>query len=416
MSGIDWNTWGPPVVVLLLAAVAAVVAAMRVQTGTDSRALEARTGLLSQKESLLEQLREHDGDRNKMDDAAWAERRERLLARASGVLRQLEEAPETATEVSSEVPAEATGRGLTVTWVVGLLLFCGVAAGLVSQFARPRPDDNNAATASAADAFSADVAHAEAALRQDPDDMDALNLLAHVAIERKDLPTAMSVIDKAKGVDADDLELRIHVDALRLLVGMGAKAEASLKVILEEDPAQSEAMRWLSYARFQQGDTQGAVEWLEAATQAGSETDRAIAAAWLQQLRSSQASQGTATPQAQTSSPAAVPEIEGLVQLADGASTPAGGRLFVLARATEAERGPPLAAVRLGTPALPADFALGVADLIRGGAWPEEVWLKARWSAGGDPMTAGPGDLASALLGPVTAGTTDVALVLEAME
>ncbi len=407
MYAIDWNTWGPPLAVLILGAIVGIVAALRVQGGADSRPVEAREALLSRKESLVEQLKEHDSDRSKMDEAAWSERRENLLAEAAGVLRQLDEGPE---DVEFEV-AGPSGRGLTASWIVGLLVFCGVAAGLVSQFAKPRVDGGGGQMS--VDPWAEDIAHAEAALRADPNDMEAINLLTHIAIERKELESAMGLIDRGRAVAPEDTELKIHLDALRLLVGMGAKAEVGLKEVLEKDPESSEAMRWLSYALFQQGDIDGAASWLEKAMTVGSERDRALAEVWLMELRSAQVA--AEEPQVAVDEPRvpASSAVQGQVILADGASAPEGGRLFVLARASETERGPPLAAIRLGTPELPTDFSLGTSDLIRGGAWPDEVWLKARWSAGGDPMTPGPGDLVSAVLGPISAGSSDLSLVLE---
>ena len=81
--------------------------------------------LAARKASLVEQLREHDGDRHKTDDSAWLVRREALLTEASDVLRQLEEGvPETA----AEAPTTA-GRKVTLAWGGGLLVFFGLAAG-----------------------------------------------------------------------------------------------------------------------------------------------------------------------------------------------------------------------------------------------------------------------------------------------
>lgn len=420
MENLDWNTWGPPIVVLLLGLVVGLISALRVQSGRDSRPVEVQVALAARKASLVEQLREHDGDRHKTDDSAWLVRREALLTEASDVLRQLEEGvPETA----AEAPTTA-GRKVTLAWGGGLLVFFGLAAGGVSQFASERADDDsmtgNTSAGGSTDPYAADVAAAEARLAQEPDHVASLNLLAHVAIERKALQEAMGLIDRVKAIDETDREMRVHVDALRLLIGMADKAQASLEALLIEDPELSEAMRWLSYARFAQGDLDGAVGWLEKAQGVGSERDRLVAQAWLLELRAAQAqlaAGGGAAPSAAAPQAAgANPKVQGTISLGEGVQALSGGRMFVLARAAETERGPPLAAVPVDTSALPVAFGLGSGELIRGGDWPDQVWLKAKWSAGGDPMTTQPGDLVTGLIGPISTGDTDVVLVLTVAE
>jgi len=415
VENLDWNTWGPPIVVLLVGLVVGLAAALRVQSGRDSRPVEAQVALATRKQSLLEQLREHDGDRHKMDDAAWAARREALLAEAAEVLKDLDQGPQA---LAFEEPPPAS-RKLTLGWIAGLIVFFALAAGGVSQFTSERVDDDMAPpTGAAADPYAADVARAEAALALDPNDVAALNTLAHVAIERKALQEAMALIDRVKAVAPMDREMRVHVDALRLLIGMADKAQASLEAILAEDPELSEAMRWMSYARFAQGDLDGAVTWLERAQSVGSERDRLVAQAWLLELRAAQAQaaggQASVAPSGQASAPAGDAQVSGAVVLGPGVTPLSGGRMFVLARAAAQERGPPLAAVPVDTSALPAAFGLGAGQLIRGGDWPDQVWLKAKWSAGGDPMTTQPGDLVTELIGPISAGSTNVELVLAA--
>ncbi len=416
MEQLDWNTWGPPIVVLLLGLVVGLVSALRVQPGRDSRPTEARAALHARKDSLMEQLREHDGDRHKMSAEAWKVRREVLMAEAILVLQELD--ADLLGEAVLE-PVPPANRKLAAAWALGLLTFFGLAAGGVSQFTSERQDSDMAPAggANAVDPYAAELARAQAALEADPDDVAALNTLAHVAIERKSLQEAMTLIDRVKVLAPSDVEMRIHVDALRLLIGMTDKAEASLLAILEQDPQQSEAMRWLSYARFAQRDLDGAVEWLEKAQTVGSERDKLVAQAWLLELRAAQAqlaSAGAPVAAESTEAPAATvgAKVSGQVVLGEGVTALTSGRMFVLARAAEHERGPPVAALPVSASSLPTRFGLGEAQLIRGGAWPDQVWLKAKWSAGGDPMTTQPGDLVSGLVGPFSPGTDTVELVL----
>jgi tetratricopeptide (TPR) repeat protein len=411
-------------VVLLLGLVVGLASALGVQAGKGARPIEAMAALSARKGSLLEQLREHDGDKSKTDPTVWAQRREALLSEAAEVLRQLDEGP---ADLVFE-PGKPAGGKVTLFWMVGLVAFFGVAAGLVSQFASQRPDDDMAAPRpSATDPYAADVARAQAALALDSNDLSALNTLSHVAIEKKSLQEAMAYIDRAKAIAPDDAEVRVHFNALRLMIGRVAEAQASLEEIIAEHPDMSEAMRWMSYARFSTGDLDGAVIWLEKAAQAGSELERKVAQAWLLELRaartqmamtgqSSAGSESVSESVSETVSqaPSGAPSLQGSIQLGSGLSVPTGGVLFVLARAAATERGPPLAAVKLGQTALPTEFSLGVGDLIRGGTWPEQVWIKAKWSASGDPMTTQSGDLVTELVGPYSVGSEGLTLVLQA--
>ena len=64
---------------------------------------------------------------------------------------------------------------------------------------------------------------------------------------------------------------------------------------------------------------------------------------------------------------------------------------------------------------MPADFSLGDADLTMGGEWPQEVWLRARIDADGNPSTTSEEDLVSDLVGPVAPGES-VILTLSALD
>ena len=70
-----------------------------------------------------------------------------------------------------------------------------------------------------------------------------------------------------------------------------------------------------------------------------------------------------------------------------------------------------IAALRLPA-TLPAEFTVTDADMMMGGAWPDEVWIEARLDADGDAMTKTGADLRSGLVGPLTSGETGLSVVL----
>jgi hypothetical protein len=89
-------------------------------------------------------------------------------------------------------------------------------------------------------------------------------------------------------------------------------------------------------------------------------------------------------------------------------------RVFLIVHRNEAGRGPPLAVRPLAAAELPATFTMTDADqMMSKGPWPEKVWVFARLDADG-VAGSGPGDLESAKLGPLAAGTDGVSLVIGA--
>jgi hypothetical protein len=109
--------------------------------------------------------------------------------------------------------------------------------------------------------------------------------------------------------------------------------------------------------------------------------------------------------------------LGGSVRLALGQEAE-GGTLFVIARATPTQAGPPLAVKKLtwGSGAIGMLFTLTERDLMMGGVWPEQVWLHARLDADGDPLTKGKGDWVSELLGPFESGAPELTVVLQPVE
>jgi len=102
--------------------------------------------------------------------------------------------------------------------------------------------------------------------------------------------------------------------------------------------------------------------------------------------------------------------LSGTLSLAEGAAGD-GAVIFVMVRRAATASGPPVAALRLPA-TLPAEFTVTDADMMMGGAWPDEVWVEARLDADGDAMTKTEADLRSELVGPLTAGATGISVVL----
>ena len=121
---------------------------------------------------------------------------------------------------------------------------------------------------------------------------------------------------------------------------------------------------------------------------------------------------GGAAPELAETSAAPAGESGGRITVASGTTLPQGGAVFLIVRRSETPAGPPAAAVRLSLSDVPGPFSVGKANLMMGGAWPEQSWLQVRADADGNAMTRTDADVSSAVVGPIAPGTQDVVLEL----
>jgi hypothetical protein len=127
-----------------------------------------------------------------------------------------------------------------------------------------------------------------------------------------------------------------------------------------------------------------------------------------------QASRGAAPVGSQ--SRGTMPPIQGRVEMAPelAGELPAGSVLFIMARRTGEEAGPPLAVRRLAAPQLPVDFEIGPADTMGSSARFEgELQITARLDSDGNPTTLLPGDIQGVAAEPHTPGSDGVSIVLD---
>jgi hypothetical protein len=106
--------------------------------------------------------------------------------------------------------------------------------------------------------------------------------------------------------------------------------------------------------------------------------------------------------------------IEGTVELAPDLASrvPAGAVLFLIART--AERGPPLAVVRVTDPQFPLPFSIGPENrMIQSMPFAGEIRISARVDSDGDAASRGPGDLQGAVETPHNPGDRGVTLLID---
>ena len=397
----DWETWGLPLVILSVGLSAGIFLATRTQN-TDV-AVRPEEDHAARREALLEQIRELDADREKMDAGRYSTRREELIAAAAAASRALEQS-------TAETPAASTAAPISARvglWGGITLVFFVLLGVLINQYATPRTEGGSMTgnsvggvdMAAISAARSARVEAAQDALSDDPKDLSALNVITYDALLYRDLDTAMAHIDQAREIDPEDTAVLINLAILQMSVGMIDRAQGALDGVLARDPSNGRAMMWKAFMLANSGEkdaaiallegVQGALEWPE---------ETVFAENMLREL----------------TAPPPVTHVSGTVALAEGAEV-GSGTLYVYARRSEAGGGPPVAAFqhRAG---LPTAFTLTDADMVMGGVWPEQVWVQARLDADGDPMTREDTLAESVVIGPIASGAEALALTLSPVD
>lgn len=265
MSGlnpVDLYLWMPPAVALLLGAGLGTFLATRGRTQATPDPVAA---LREERAALMEQLRDLAEEQARMPADVYENRRQALVLEAATLLRRIEAAP----------PPPKSGRGtglalgLAAAVALGVAGATGVAHGGLMDLLRDQ--EAQARTAQAKSPHGGGTPGASSL----PTDLASLNKVAHQALLAGDLPTAMAATDKARALSPQDPEMQVHVNALRVAVGMSEKAEAGLQAVITAHPDQTEALLWMGISRLRQGDTAGARTWLDRVIEAAPSSEDA---------------------------------------------------------------------------------------------------------------------------------------------
>ena len=396
----DWNVWGPPLVVLLTSVVFGgfIAAQSKSSEVKEEKARTVEEELLAKKEQVMEALRELESDRAKLSASEYERQREELLLQAEDVLRKMEEgeATETAQRPSSLSNTQIWG------YVVGTAVFFIVLVGLLQEYARPRQagDVMTGGTSSGAPSAVVEMAEArqtrqdeaKAALKKDPNDSSALNLLTYDALIYQQMTEAMSYMEQARQINPSDPDFLVNLSVLQMSVQMYERAAVGLSQALAQKPDMPRALLWKAMMLAQMRQPEQALESL----------NKTVGKLTLleEQYLSDQLRTDLDKP----------PPILSGVLLAENA--PATGTLFVIARRGLNAKGPPVAVKKISRPSFPMSFDLGKGDMVMGGVWPEEVWLEARLDMDGDAMTKSEQDWTAEPVGPLRAETAGISLVL----
>ena len=390
----NWTVWGPPLAVFGVSAVVGLFMVFRFKNEAGEQTLNK--DLDAQKTQLMEALRELEADQDKLDPLHYQDERERLISEAARVLEALEK-PNMAKKESQKT--SAISSSFMATFAVLLVAFGGILYG-VTQFAKPRAEGQimTGGESSMLEELlaerQAEIDAAKAQLEVDPNDLASLNVLSYDALMRQDLQGAMAYIETARGLQPDHPDVLLHLAILQMQVGMGERAESSISQALNIRPDFPRGRLWRSLLRLRAGDKEAALLDLEAAEGQ---------LLWPEDIGFFNALQ------AELVRPP--PILAGEIQASATQMVP-NGVLFVIARRSKEDGGPPVAVSRIASPQFPMPFTLGRGDMVMGGEWPENVWLEVRLDQDGNAMTKSDSDWTSEVIGPLSGEHLELTLEL----
>ena len=250
--------WGPPLFAISLGVVLALWFWSRWRSqgaaGGGRQALEVR------RLAVMDELRQLATERQDMDSDEYRLRRDERVAEAARLLRAMDDLPDQRSARSTTLLVPMAVGGVAV---VSILLAWQaqrrvVSAAEVELAAQQRQEQPMNPHQMARQLASEAPEH----------DLPTLNRMAHHALLNGDLPTAMQLIEQARTLDPDDPEVQVHVNALRLGVGMLDRAEPGLEQVLQQHPDMVKAHLWMGVLRLQQGDMAAAQEHFKQVTDA----------------------------------------------------------------------------------------------------------------------------------------------------
>jgi cytochrome c-type biogenesis protein CcmH len=444
MEGAAHVQWLPALVFLGVGLLIGAALAWRARKGKPApkpaATLDVRD-LAGQRAALVRQLRELEDTAAKRNPEQLARERYDLELALARTLKALDDEAEAmpagerpkvrgggkdAPAPSASVAPALRGFlwGIGSTAAIGLLLY------FVSQSARPREGNapvtgNTPPTAQAEQAApdtQAEEREAEAAVKANPNDIEARLRLTRAYLARQDMmavfretqeilakspgnPQAMSyqalvrlamgqgdvaldMLKKALKAAPDNLETYIHLSLVYARLGRAKESDATMEEASQRFPEQAPMLKDV------QRQIRQAVQEVAAGDTGGKENPHAAVAE--PGAGAGPASMADAPPAAAQGASAGSDDrrVSGTVELDPSLAgqVPPGAVIFVFVRDSGFGAGPPIAAKRLPAGSFPVPFEISSADSLRGDPIPAEILLEARADSDGDPMTHPPED------------------------
>lgn len=276
--------WIPGIVVLSLGLIAGALWLFFGRKSTAAAPADRLNDAQRRVDSLLAQLREHQGEKHQMDPATWKEEQDRLERAAAGAMRARDgvvEAPERAGKGKKGEPAPAPppsgffGRRpqlVGAAWGAGVVIFFGALGLWLSQEQKVRGEGETATGtvgrgspgSERAQGDDRDFQTALARVKVDPG--GDLGLTAEVIrelITRSDFQQAQELNERALGADPFRTELRVHRAFLKVVQGQREAGMAELGRIADLYPDGNSALIFRGMVHMQEQQPKEALKDFE---------------------------------------------------------------------------------------------------------------------------------------------------------
>ncbi|XXF80873.1 tetratricopeptide repeat protein [Myxococcaceae bacterium GXIMD 01537] len=280
------TNWLPGLIVLAVTCLAAA-AFLFINRFKVTASPEARDGALDDLERraqlLIEQLRELEAEKHHLEPARYAAEKSRLELEAAAALRAKDEYRQRKSTTKAGPRGDApapTGFSAKhpqlagALWGAGIVLFFGTLGYLLVSEQRDR-EEGGTATGKVPPGMASqqqaaietqeerELADARQRLANNPADLDAASLVAHVLIQRQDFEEAQRVTDRSLAIDPFHIESRVHKGVLRAVRGDVQGAEQELARLVDTWPDAQEALLVLGSMALQANNQGKALEYFE---------------------------------------------------------------------------------------------------------------------------------------------------------
>ena len=339
-------------------------------------------------DALIQQLRELDDLASKRTPEQLARERRALETEAALALRELATLPQPHSHVASEpVLDEKSGRPRSVVpgflWGAGTVFAIAVLVIFVTRGAFDRPEGGSLTGGSMSPAPQApagspmiNLGALQQAVAQNPENLDARLDLAQAMLINQDIAGVAEQTRQVLAKDPQNPRALSYGSLVELASGNTELALGMVQRSIEGDPSNPETWVHLALIQVQNGSPADAESTMrEAMTRFPAE------AATLEGIL-------TELVPPSSEAPAAAMADGVVIDLETGRS--GGGTVFVFVYPSGSDD--PVAVRRESIQSLPAQLALGPADLMAGSALPETMRIVARLDGDGLARTREPGD------------------------
>jgi tetratricopeptide (TPR) repeat protein len=278
------NHWIPGIVVLSLGLIAGALYLLFGRKSAAAAPAEQEGDAQRRVDSLLSQLREHQGEKHQMDPTAWEAERDRLERAAADAMRArdaLEKQPEKASAKGKKggsaepAPTGFFGRHpqlVGAAWGAAVVIFFGALGLWLSQEQKPRGEGDTATgTAGRGEMAGAptpdddrDFQAALARVKANPGaDLILSGEVIRELIGRNDFQQAQDLNERALGADPFRTELRVHRAFLQVVQGEKQAGMAELGKLADLYPDGNSALLFRGMVHMQAQEPKEALKDFE---------------------------------------------------------------------------------------------------------------------------------------------------------